>query len=70
LKFTEREFSLRILSWFEHGHVLNNMKCDDLFVFGEPNCEDLDTEDVNVERIEAPTIKEIKYVMGVSDVYE
>ena len=65
-----REFALRILSWDEHGEVLNNRKCDDLFIIGDTNCDSLDTVDVNVERLAGATMKEIKYVMGVSNVYE
>lgn len=65
-----REFALRILSWDDHGGVLNNKKCDDLFIIGEPDCDSLDTVDVNVERLAGATMKEIKYVMGVSNVYE
>jgi len=66
----KREFSLRILSWNNHGKVLNARKCDDLFIIGEPDCDGLDTVDVNVERLAGATLKEIKYVMGVSNVYE
>ena len=66
----QREFALRILSWDAHGTVLNNRKCDDLFVIGDPACCSLDTADVNVERLAGVTMKEIKYVMGVSNVYE
>lgn len=66
----KREFTLRILSWDDHGEVLNNRKCDDLFIIGEPVCDSLDTVDVNVERLAGATMKEIKYVMGVSNVYE
>lgn len=66
----QREFAIRILSWNDHGGVLNSRKCDDLFIIGEPNCEYLDTVDVNVERLAGATMKEIKYVMGVSNVYE
>lgn len=65
-----REFSLRILSWDTHGGVLNNRKCDDLFIIGELNCDSLDTVDVNVERLAGATMKEIKYVLGLSNVYE
>ena len=64
------EFALRILSWDDHGEVLNNRKCDDLFIIGEPNCEALDTVDVNVERLAGATMKEMKYIMGVSNAYE
>jgi predicted amino acid-binding ACT domain protein len=66
----KREFALRILSWDDHGELLNNRKCDDLFIIGEPDCNSLDTVDVNVERLAGATMKEIKYVMGVSNVYE
>lgn len=66
----KREFSIRILSWGDHGKVLNDRKCDDLFIIGEPDCNALDTVDVNVERLAGATMKEIKYVMGVSNVYE
>ncbi len=65
-----REFALRILSWDDHGGVLNNKKCDDLFIIGESDCNALDTVDVNVERLAGATMKEIKYVMGVSNVHE
>lgn len=66
----KREFSVRILSFVEHGNVLNNRKCDDLFIIGDPDCNEIDTVDVNVERLAGATIKEVKYVMGVSNVYE
>jgi hypothetical protein len=66
----QREFDLRILCWDDQGTILNNRKCDDLFIIGEPNCESLNTADVNVERLAGATIKEIKYLMGVSNVYE
>jgi hypothetical protein len=66
----QREFTLRLLSWGDHGGVLNNRKCDDLFIIGEPDCDTLDTVDVNVESLAGVKIKEIKYMMGVSNVYE
>jgi hypothetical protein len=66
----QREFALRILSWEDQGKVLNSRKCDDLFIIGEPHCEALDTVDVNVEMLAGATMKEVKYIMGVSNVYE
>lgn len=66
----QREFVLRLLSWGDHGKVLNSRKCDDLFIIGEPDCSSIDTVDLNVERLTGATMKEIKYVMGVSNVYE
>lgn len=67
---TRREFSLRILSWSDHGALLNDRKCDDLYIIGELDCDVLDTVDMNVERISGATIKEIKFIIGVSNVYE
>lgn len=66
----KREFSLRMLLWEDHGAVLNNRKCDDLFIIGEHGCDSLYTADVNVEHLAATSLKEVKYVMGVSNVYE
>lgn len=66
----KREFFIRLLRWEDHGAVLNNRKCDDLFIIGESECDLLNTVDLNVERIASTSLKEIKYVMGVSNVYE
>jgi hypothetical protein len=66
----QREFSLRLLRWEDHGPLLNNRKCDDLFIIGGPSCDSLNTVDVNVEHLAATSLKEVKYVMGVSNVYE
>jgi hypothetical protein len=66
----KREFTVRILNWDDYGKMLNNRKCDDLFIIGEPDCDSLDKVDVNVERLAGATMKEIKYIMGVSNVYE
>ncbi|MDO8802790.1 MAG: hypothetical protein Q7R35_00020 [Elusimicrobiota bacterium] len=65
-----REFTLRMLRWEANGTMLNNQKCDDLFIIGEPDCALLNTGDVNVEHLAATSLKEIKYVIGVSNVYE
>ncbi|MER0170409.1 MAG: hypothetical protein DU489_07350 [Nitrosomonas sp.] len=66
----KREFNVRILSCDDHGIVLNDQKCDDLFIIGDPDCDALDTVDVNIEHLAGATMKEVKYVMGVSNVYE
>ena len=66
----QREFALRLLRWEDHKDLLNKRKCDDLFIIGEHEYGTMDTVDVNVEYLEATTLKEVKYVMGVSNVYE
>jgi len=65
-----REFAIRLTSWIDHYNVLNNRKCDDLFILGEPDYKTLDTIDVNVECLAGASIKEIKFIIGVSNVYE
>lgn len=65
-----REFVLRVTDWDNHSNLLNKRKCDDLFILGAPDCASLETIDVNVESLSGATIKEIKFIMGVSDVYE
>jgi hypothetical protein len=66
----QREFLLRLLRWDDNAPVLNQRKCDDLFLIGSCDCEGLDTQDVNVECLAAKSFKDIKYIMGVSNVYE
>lgn len=66
----KREFDLRIMGWWDHGKLLNNKKCDDLFIIGNIEYKGLDTVDVNIEEIAGVTMEEIKYLMGVSNVYE
>jgi hypothetical protein len=66
----EREFRLRILAWGDHGPLLNHRKCDDLFVIGDVDCEALDTTDVNVERVTGASMKEVEYLLGVSNVHD
>lgn len=66
----KREFSIRLLSWDDNGNILNERKCDDLFIVGESDCNQLDSIDVNVEQLSGVSMKEIKYILGVSNVYE
>lgn len=65
-----REFSLRLLRWEENGPLLSKHKCDDLYVVGELSLDSLDLSDINIEKLGADTLQEIKYLMGVSNVYE
>jgi hypothetical protein len=65
-----REFSLRLMRWEDNGEILSKHKCDDLYVIGELNLGNLDLSDINIEQLGAETLQEIKYLMGVSNVYE
>jgi hypothetical protein len=65
----EREFDIRLLN-IKEIDVLNEKKCDDLFVLSDKEFSILDLQDVNLEKIGAKRIEEIKYIMGMRDTYE
>lgn len=67
----QAEFSLRLIGW--NGDtlpVLRRCKPKDVFVLGVGDLSKLKLSDVNVEILEADSLKEIKYMMGVSNAYE
>ena len=66
----KREFDLRLLRWDTHESLLNKRKSDDLFVLGSGGYGGLDIEDVNLEELATDSFDEIKYMIGLSDVYE
>ncbi|MBB5609447.1 MULTISPECIES: hypothetical protein [unclassified Janthinobacterium] len=67
---SNREFLLRILNWEQNGVVLNRRKGDDIFVISDHIFSSLDTEDVVVEKLGTDSFEELKFMMGLSDVYE
>lgn len=69
-KDIKREFRIRLLNFLAHGDVMGEHKCDDLFIIGDGRYDGLDIQDVNEERLAVRNLKEIKYMMGVSNVYE
>jgi len=66
----QREFSLRVLHWESNGGIINKVKTDDVFVLGTCDHSKVETLDVNVEVLAAHSLKEIRYMLGVSNVYE
>lgn len=65
------EFLVRIMRYSEDSlPVLNEYKCDDLFIISDQNYPGLDTKDVNIEQISLSNIHRIKYVLGMCDTYE
>lgn len=66
----KREFHIRILNWAKNREILNKRKGDDLFVLGTDGFSGLNVEDVNVEELGSDSFNEIKYLIGLSDVYE
>lgn len=65
------EFQLKLLRYSEQAiNILNESKSEDCFIFMETIPEGLDTEDINVEQISLNELEKIKFVMGMSDIYE
>ncbi len=68
----DREFRMRLLR-FDSNDVCSffkEIKCDDLFFIGNGKYNDLDIQDVNTERLAVRNLQEMKYLLGVSNVYE
>jgi hypothetical protein len=65
---SKKEFSLRLILW-ENFNLIKH-KCDDLFIVGNIDISLIDTTDINVEVLQVTTLKEIKYLLGVCDIYE
>lgn len=66
----EREFHIRLLKWNPDDPVMNRRKGHDLFILGEGDDSLIDTKDINVEMLAANSLREIKYMIGLSNVYE
>ncbi|MED3949882.1 MULTISPECIES: hypothetical protein [Priestia] len=65
------EFHLKLLRYSDEAiNILNENKCEDFFVFMERVPESLDIEDINIEHISLNEFEKIKFIMGMSDVYE
>jgi hypothetical protein len=70
-KYSNRgsEFSIRLLRW-RNLETINRYKGDDIFILGSGHYNDWDSNDVNIEVLGSQSIKEIKYILGISYVYE
>lgn len=66
----EREFSIRLLNYATDPQALSTPKCDDFFMISTKEYPELDLRDVNEERLATETLKQVKYVLGVSDAYD
>ena len=67
---TKREFAVRLLRWESHSQILNYQTADDLFILGTGDYSTIVTKDVNVEQLASTSLREIKFMMGISNVYE
>lgn len=65
------EFRLRLLRWTDMSRdLLDSVRCDDLFLLGTDDLRGLNVQDVNVEILEGANLKEISYMLGVSNTYD
>ena len=62
----EREFNVRLARYGSRPRLLNAHKGDDLFIIGNGEYTDIDIQDVCVERLAVTTLKEARYLIGVS----
>ena len=67
---TIREFDIRLLHIGNSAAVLNQAKSDDFFVASSRPPEDIDVQDVNLEVLEVSTLKELKYLLRMSNAHE
>lgn len=63
------EFDIRIVHWSSNGQALKEITPEDVYIIGQ-DCFDLQYSDVNVNRLECVTFKELSYLLGVSNEYE
>lgn len=66
----QREFDIRIICWADAIPTINNKKADDIFIVAASIPDELDTRDINIELLSTRSLTEIKYVMGISNVFE
>ena len=66
----QKEFDIRVISWVDAIPTINNKKADDIFIIAASVPTELDTRDINVELLSIRSLIEIKYVMGISNVFE
>jgi len=64
-----KEFALRLISWNEYKNIQLQKKADDFFIIGYGEIANLDLQDINVENLGSEKLEEVKYIMGISDVY-
>lgn len=65
----KKEFSLRLIRWDDYKDLKLTSKADDLFIIGEGEIQNIDIQDINLERLGAESFNEIKYIMGISNAY-
>jgi hypothetical protein len=65
----KKEFVLRFIRWDDYKNLTLKPKADDFFVIGHGDITNIDVKDVSLEILGAEKFDEIKYMMGISNVY-
>jgi hypothetical protein len=66
-----REFHLRICRYnFDSAKAINSKKSDDLFIIGKNDFSKIDTQDINIEVLEISNLKELNYLLMLTDNFE
>ena len=68
---TWREYQLRICNYnIDSAKAINSKKSDDLFIIGKEDFKEIDTQDINVEFLEVSNLKELQYLLMLTDNFE
>ncbi|PID82716.1 MAG: hypothetical protein CSB15_01850 [Clostridiales bacterium] len=63
-----REFQLRICKYDDNtAKALNSKKSDDFFIIGKDNFDLIDKQDINIEFLEISNLKELKYLLILTE---
>jgi hypothetical protein len=65
----KKEFVVRLISWDGYKKLAIESKADDIFLIGDRDALSVEIKDVNQEVLGVEKFEEIKYVMGICDVY-
>ncbi len=62
------EFKLRLCRLEKNtSHAMNTKKCDDIFIIGRVEDDQLDLQDVNIERLDISNFDELEYLLLLKD---
>lgn len=66
-----REFQLRICDYnTDTVKAINSKKSDDLFIIGKKDFKEIDTQDINIEILEVSNLRELQYLIMLTDNFE
>jgi hypothetical protein len=71
-KEPEREFDIRLIRYGNDKalDIINNNKCDDIFVVSNCEYQEIETQDVSCELLQLNSLLELEYLLRLKDSYE